>query len=248
MLQSLEPATTATQAPQCPRGAFVGVAPHHLIVGPAWCKSWACKSCARKKAAVLAKRIAKCPGTRLLTLTVRPSPGESPYDALDRVNAAFRTLIKRIRRAYKRIKCRYLKVVEWTKKGTPHLHVVMQCDYVPQFWLSQQWLSITGSAVVDIRAIRARNGSGRYLAKYLSKSEEHLPGRRRWSASPGFLPPYQREDELLRTLVEHWRFSSSELEHLEDMLRFHGYVPIEGEIWARPVGAGPGPAWLVNPP
>lgn len=226
----------------CPRGSFIGIAPFHAIAGPAWCKSWSCERCSRRKAKKLAARIAKCDGTRLLTLTMRLSPELDRRDRLDSLNCHFRNLMKRLRRHYPRARIRYVKVVEWTKNGQPHLHIVLDSPYIPQSYISYLWKDLTGSPIVDIRRIRRKNGSGRYLAKYLTKSEEHLANRRRWAASPGFLPQIEKEQSAFEKLIEKWAFTGADIETLEAYLSEIGFRQHEGEVWILP-GGTEAPEW-----
>lgn len=234
------------QTPNCPRGTFFGAGQFHAILGPAWCKSWSCPRCGPRKARALAKRIAQCPGTKLLTLTLPTDTSTTATQKLDYLNGSFRVLVKRLRRAYPASTIRYVKVVELTKNGTPHLHVVMESEYIPQHYISRLWHEITGAKVVDIRRIRRKNGSGRYLAKYLTKSEHHIHGRRRWSQSPGFLPANAHPRSALSLLVEKWYFQGATLEMMEELLTSLGYDHVEGENWSRAWETGPAPPWLLR--
>jgi len=245
-MQIISPPVPTVQTPTCPRGSFLGVAPFHAIAGPAWCKAWACPRCGPRKARKLAKRIAACPGTKLLTLTLPTDTTTTAIQKLDQLNANFRTLMKRLRRAYPHSTLRYVKVVELTKKGTPHLHVVLESEYIPQALVSTLWHEISGARVVDIRAIRRKNGSGKYLAKYLTKWPDFLHNRRRWSASPGFLPDTQPPRSVLSTLIEKWYYQSQKLEDIEAHLKDLGFDHAEGEIWTREWESGPAPPWLLD--
>lgn len=173
----------------CPRGTLVGSTGPVVALYPARCKRWACEHCGRKKARVLAQRITASPARRFLTLTARPSAELTPEAQLDLMNRGWRLLWKRLKRRFP-THCRgYVRIVELHRSGSPHLHLALDTEFIPQRLLSQWWEEITGSPIVDIRVIRSERGMARYLAKYLTKAHETLQRRRKWSQSNGFLPP-----------------------------------------------------------
>ena len=65
----------------------------------------------------------------------------------------------------------WLGVCEWPN----HIHLIVDCDYIPQHELSESWRNASGdSFIVDIRAITDGTGRRRainYLSKYLGKSQ-----------------------------------------------------------------------------
>jgi len=83
------------------------------------------------------------------------------------IQKSFAAFLQRLRR---RGWCSgYVKVKEFTRRGLPHVHVIMRGPYIPHSWLSQVWSEIHLSPVVDVRAIKGHHGMGSYLAKYLGK-------------------------------------------------------------------------------
>lgn len=224
-------------SPICPRGTFLAQVGPWAIAGHSWCKSWRCERCARKKAARLAARIANCEATKLLTLTMRPIPGASQVEHLDQLNSRFRDLMKRLRRAHPKSVIKYVKVVELHKSGIPHLHVAMQAPYIPQAVISRVWRSLIGAPIVDIRRIKKSAGAAKYLAKYLTKSDDQIAGRRRWSASPAFLPELEDHRSPVAQLMERWYHTGAPLESVTAMLAQQGYVRITEEEWLFEPGA-----------
>jgi len=173
----------------CPTGTLVGQTAGAVVLVPAYCRRWACPDCGPIKARLLARRITACPARRFLTLTVRAQPAKDPRIVLDEMTAAWRALWKRIKRLQGEGAKGYVRIVELTKAGNPHLHLALDCRYIHQSVISRWWRELTGSAVVDIRTIRSDRGLARYLAKYLTKAHETLTSRRKWSQSRAFLPP-----------------------------------------------------------
>lgn len=193
---------------RCARGAIVAdVSPTERWAFPARCRKWACSDCGPRKARKLRRRIARAPVTALVTLTHRANPDQDPQAQLDTLNRAWRLIVKRIRRAHPRAKVRYVRVVELQQNGTPHLHIAASLPYVPQATLSLWMEELAGSPVVDIRRVRQRKRAANYLAKYLTKSPAHLPSRRVWSASPGFLPPDEKPEPSPDEIQVRWRWT-----------------------------------------
>jgi hypothetical protein len=138
-------------------------------------------------------------------------------------NHAWRLLWKRIKRRYHRAELGYCKVVEFTKAGSPHLHIALKAPFIPQQWLSEQWLELTGSSVVDIRKIGTARGLARYLSKYLTKSGVTLPNRRKYAASRGFLPPFPDVPPDVDTIPPTWRWSSASVDGFRASLLAAGW-------------------------
>jgi len=106
----------------------------------------------------------KLAGTyRVVTLTT----SQESLDQGKSIQDSFRALLGRCRR--RGLVTGYCKVVERTKGGVPHIHVIFRGKIIPHWWLSQIWEEIHLSPVVWIQYVRGIKGVARYLAKYLSK-------------------------------------------------------------------------------
>lgn len=100
---------------------------------------------------------------KLLTLTTSEESWQMGKD----IQASFRALIMRLRR---RNLCQgYVRVVEFTKRGRPHYHVVIRAPFLPQWLLSKWWGQIHLSPIVDVRRVSGARQVASYLAKYLGK-------------------------------------------------------------------------------
>ncbi len=64
----------------------------------------------------------------------------------------------------------FVWVLEYTKRGTPHLHVAMD-QYVSRAWMKAKWEGLTKAWNVHVEAVDPENVT-RYLAKYLGKTLE----------------------------------------------------------------------------
>jgi hypothetical protein len=125
---------------------------------------------------------------RFLTLTtlagVRDTPEEFQED--------WRKLKERMRRRH--IMPPYIRVVEFTKSGLPHAHIILAGGgYLPQWWIANLWEKLHGAIVVDIRSVSKRAGDdpweghnhlAGYFAKYMAKQQVA-----RLAMSPGWLWP-----------------------------------------------------------
>ena len=61
----------------------------------------------------------------------------------------------------------YISVLEFTKAGVPHLHVLID-RYIPQAWISDAWEKLGGGKIVFIKRVTIEKVA-RYLSKYLTK-------------------------------------------------------------------------------
>lgn len=92
------------------------------------------------------------------------------------IRASWRALLQRLRR--RNLCSGYVKVMEYTKAGLPHMHLVVRGPWISQSWLSQVWAEIHLSPIVDVRRVQRKDGAASYLAKYMGKS---LDARYSWS-------------------------------------------------------------------
>lgn len=146
-------------------------------ISASYCKCRHCEPCARSKAGKLAanlkKRLkeAKRHEYRLFTLTLRHS--NAPLiDQIKRLYACFKKL--RQTKAWKASQQGGVMILEvkWSATGWhPHIHNVVQGDFMKNTELSALWKEITGdSHIVDVRAITRGEDAAHYVTKYLTKS------------------------------------------------------------------------------
>jgi len=147
-------------------------------VGCVWfrCRDRLCPLCAHARSAQVADRIMtatrNADSLRFLTLTIKAS--EKPLkDQLDRLYDRYREF--RRTQEWKRHVRGGIATVEVTRNETTgswhaHLHVLIDGEFWHQRDIANAWERCTGdSRIVDIRAVRSRVKSARYLAKYASK-------------------------------------------------------------------------------
>lgn len=173
----------------CPKGTISLTSGTAVKLFPARCNRWLCPDCGPRKARRLRGRLSRTSPNRFVTLTLKASPETPPLELLAAANRAWSILWRRLRRKWPNEPLGYAKVVELTKAGTPHLHILLQSPYINQRWLSGQWRELTGSFIVDIRKVKSQRMLTGYLTSYLTKSLQVPQGARKWSASNGWVPP-----------------------------------------------------------
>ena len=99
---------------------------------------------------------------RFLTLT---SSDAAVAEGLD-IHRSWRCLLMRLRRRFGAFE--YIGVRE-IKSDRQHLHLVFRGSYIEQLLISDLWVEIHHSPIVDIRAMYKVRGGARELAKYIGK-------------------------------------------------------------------------------
>lgn len=183
--------TTTETNPKCPKGTIILTQQLCVLPLPARCNRWACPDCGPRNARRLRRRLERTRPQRLITLTLKPNPDLTPRELLAVANRSWSILWRRYRRKFGPRAVGYAKIVELTKAGTPHLHIIADVPFIAQRQLAAEWRALTGSYIVDIRKVRGRNGIAGYLTSYLTKALEVPAGMRKWSAARHWVPPDQ---------------------------------------------------------
>jgi len=105
-----------------------------------------------------------------IELTVDPKRSIRVCSEFVSINRAWNKLRSWLRRRYGDFE--FLRVLEVTKAGRPHLHVLIAgIKWIPQSELSQVWYSYGGGRVVYVRRIRGASIKARaYVLKYVNKT------------------------------------------------------------------------------
>jgi len=191
---------------------------------PMFCRSWTCEECApRRRAQLMAKAAAGEP-TRFITLTINPRVGTDPDDRLRILANAWRNTVKRMRRLLPKEPINYLCVVEATKAGEPHLHILFRGPYINQRWLSDAMSELADSPIVDIRRIRSRKEVIAYVAKYVTKEPHHFGTSKRYWSTSGWEPPVDTRDEEVIGLSEPWQLARATIYQIIEQWAREGYA------------------------
>ena len=139
------------------------------------CKRWGCRHCGERKVTYLGWRCQDAEPNRLITLTISTSLWETPRQSYEATKSKVTQLAIRLRRKFGEFE--YFKVLEVTKKGWPHYHLVVRSGYIPQPTISDIWQQLTGAHIVDVRAIKKTRDVYFYVVKYLAK-QKYIPWNR----------------------------------------------------------------------
>jgi hypothetical protein len=134
------------------------------------CNSWTCSYCGPRKAKRAKRAIRDMAETLdlhyFLTLTIDPANLRQDEDATKHLQVTFDKFREYLRRKFEEAPV-YIRVVEFTQKGLPHYHILID-RYIEQQWISQTWDQLGGGRIVWIKRARIQK-IAHYLAKYLTK-------------------------------------------------------------------------------
>lgn len=157
---------------------------------PLPCNCWTCDYCAPRRKRKLVAIARSGNPNKILTITVNTAVGLSPFHRRQMLHTAWKALTKRIMRQFKWKKLHYMAFVEKTKRGEPHLHILLRCGYIPQAWLSTQLKDLIGSPIVWIEQVKNTQQAVFYVTKYVGKAPAQFGTLKRywvsreWSQEP----------------------------------------------------------------
>lgn len=189
-----------------------------------YCRSWNCEICQPKRRRQLLAKCASGRPTRFITLTASREAAGNPRDRLRVLAHAWRTCIKRLHRLHPFTPIEYLAVVEATKAGEPHLHILYRGPYIPQRTLSTWLASLASSPICDIRRIRSQREVIRYVGKYITKKPAQFGTAKRYWSSYHYSEPFEPKPFDLVETSAPWLLSRVPLSALAQEYRERGYV------------------------
>lgn len=215
---------------------------------PLYCRSWNCHICRPKRKSQLLALAASGEPNRFLTLTVNPAVGANPEERLKMLSHAFNLLVKRLRRRPGAPSIQYLAVVEETKRGEPHLHILLRSDFIPWRLISNVMDELIHAPIVDIRVIKSQKEVVRYVAKYITKKPTQFGTSKRYWHSKDY-----ELDKLVQEVAEttpqvRWtvsRYSLNDLLWMWDMPGWQTSATEDGRVLSRFIG---GEYWQTAPP
>jgi len=162
-----------------------------------FCKRWTCDECAPNLRRRVRALIMQGEPSTFITLTASDQAGHTPAQAARTLVIGWRRLCRRIlvKRGMDRLP--FFAVLEETKRGRPHLHILCRVGWLRQSWLSAQWQELAQSKIVDIRSVKSQRHAARYLAKYLAKGPTRFEGcKRYWRSLDWLLDLTPRDREI----------------------------------------------------
>jgi len=131
------------------------------------CGSRFCPRCGkRRKRLVIEKMkyfkdVPRCVKLELTFPDDSPSPAEHP----EFYSHAWDIFLKRIRRRHPKVK--YFRILEFTQKGIPHFHILLNC-FISHRWITETFPECGGGSVNWIHVVDPGHAFG-YITKYISK-------------------------------------------------------------------------------
>jgi hypothetical protein len=165
-----------------------------------------CETCWPKRVGHLRRRMEAGAPNRLITLTFAEGEYDTPEGALDSLLAAWHSLVKKQRTRHGRAACEYCLIVEKTKRGIPHLHILVSGAWIDQGDLSRHMKDWGCGRVVYINAVHSQKGAARYLTKYLTKGNDFIDGRRSIAFSALYEDPLARLERMADRCAHPWRW------------------------------------------
>lgn len=150
------------------------------------CKRWTCPHCIDINRRKVVERARDGNPNIFMTLTWNANRPETPDQAARVMKHAWVLLRRRIERTFKIKNVPFIVVFERTKKGYPHMHLLLRSRFIKQKWLSEQMADLIDAPIVDIRAIKDRKHAFFYITKYLGKDLAAFEGCKRWWRSHNY--------------------------------------------------------------
>lgn len=118
----------------------------------------------------------------------------------------------------------YIVVIERTKAGYPHLHILGRFGYVPHDWLSAQMDELIAAPIVDIRAVNSQAQAAAYIAKYCGKDPHHFDGCKRYWRSQDWIVDIEKWKQERADFKSGWMRNAASLATVADDLLRRGYA------------------------
>lgn len=148
----------------------------HFRIASNRCHDRFCVPCSTEHTRVVALNLlASLPAGKLRFITLTQKSSDVPLRVrLDKLYADFRRL-RKVLCDHEKLTggIAFLEVSRNAVKNQwhPHLHVIAAGSFIPQGWLRDRWLEITGdSFIVDVRLIRDKEEAALYITKYATKT------------------------------------------------------------------------------
>ncbi len=208
----------------CSEGTAVNHGPGKVQAVTLKCRSWGCELCQpdRKKQLVASATGGK--PTLFITLTASPASGDSPASRARALAKAWPKVVKAAKKKYGYSEIPYLCVFEATKKGEPHLHILVRCKWISQKWLSAIMENLTKSPIVDVRAVKNPKLIARYLAKYVGKEPHRFATCKRYWSTRSWRLVKWTHDDADAGWYDGWQIRDVNLDFLKTMWEGMGWT------------------------
>jgi len=202
------------------------------------CRSWQCEICRPNRAKELIAQAIKGKGKIFITLTVDPSVPPDPVGRCKLLVDAWRKVRKdaEARYGYKRIP--FLAVVEATKQGEPHLHIIARVPWISQSWLSNRMRHYLNSPIVWVTQITSRRKLANYVAKYCGKNPQRFGTVKRYWQSINWLRREKKEKRAWYEEGPQFSIIENDLSRQLRTWKYLGYKILFERKWAISIRPG----------
>jgi len=160
---------------------------------------------------------------RFITLTASAQAGIDPAERLKHLSHAWHIVVSRLRRLNAPKTIDYMVIVEATKRGEPHLHILYRGPWVPQAVLAMWMDELIESPICDIRSIHSQREVIRYVAKYVTKQPAQFGTAKRYWSSYAYSDPIPEDPFPIIPPDPPWLVSHSPVSAIRDEFRWRGY-------------------------
>lgn len=150
------------------------------------CKRWSCETCKEYNRLRVMHAARRGQPNLFMTLTCNPARWSSPDEAARDMKRGLVQLRRRIERRWKIKNIPFIVVYEKTKKGWPHMHLLLRAPYMHWKVLRAMWQEISGAHQVDVRFIKKATQVLFYVTKYIGKDLHAFEGCKRWWRSHNY--------------------------------------------------------------
>lgn len=210
------------------------------------CKRWSCKRCARTNKKRLKWIARNGHPQRFITLTAHKESADTTGGRARELVRAWREIRRRYSKKWTGAKIEFLAIFEKTKKGEPHLHIMVRSNFIEKHWLSSQMDSLTGSPICHIRKIDSSAMAANYVSKYIAKDPTRFAGTKRFWRSMGYFIQNQMEEGKEEIIPSRWHLVRQKPSTIVPPLTKMGFYFIELAEIMHMVWYGTGPPPLIS--
>jgi|tagenome__1003787_1003787.scaffolds.fasta_scaffold20982148_5 hypothetical protein len=126
----------------------------------------------------------------------------------------------------KNMRLHYMAFAEETKKGEPHLHILLRMPFIPQKWLSLQMDELLKSPIVWIEQIKGVKGAIAYVTKYVTKAPAQFGRSKRYWMSRFYQINKSPKQEIPIMSRQNSQLVKQSFTELFDEIIKNGLIPI----------------------
>lgn len=175
----------------------------------------------------MAQAISGKPNT-MLTLTVNINRLEHPAARAVAVAHAWRRLRRAICKRQKLKSLPFIAIFERTKRGEPHLHILLRAPFISQRWISSWMKKEEQSPICDIRRVGKAGQIVGYIAKYVTKKPERFEGTKRYWCSQDYQTTKKPDPQDKRNQAGDREVVHQSLYAFCMEMRCQGFIVVEG--------------------